>query len=73
MQAQPIQESPAHDEALWTKTETARFAKVSIFLVDRWVAKGNGPRYIKINGHLVRFRPEDVRSFIESQARGGNA
>jgi predicted DNA-binding transcriptional regulator AlpA len=72
MKTKQIQEPPVIADALWDKKQTARFLGVSHYLIDRWTSRGNGPRHIKINNHLVRFRPEDVRDFIESQARGGN-
>ena len=55
---------------LLTEKEVAGRLAVSLALVRRWRLRGCGPRYIKI-GALVRYRPEDVESFIKSRPSGG--
>jgi excisionase family DNA binding protein len=58
---------------LKNKQFAAEFLGVSVATVDRWVMNGRGgPRHVKI-GNLVRFRPEDLQSFVEANIRGGVA
>jgi len=52
------------------KRYAARYCNVSIGTIDRWIASGYGPRFIKM-GNLVRYRPEDLAAFVEANARGG--
>lgn len=35
----------------------------------QWRYLGKGPRYIKVGRH-VRYRPEDVETWIDQQTRG---
>ncbi len=52
------------------KRFAAKYFDVSVGTVDRWIASGRGPRFIKV-GNLVRFRIEDLADFVERNARGG--
>jgi predicted DNA-binding transcriptional regulator AlpA len=55
---------------LWDKRKLARFLGVSVYKVDQWVSKKQGPRHIKV-GVLVRFKPADVFAFLDSCPSGG--
>ncbi len=51
--------------------QVARSLAVSVASVRRWRLLKAGPKYIKI-GAAVRYKPEDIRSWIESQPAGGS-
>jgi len=56
---------------LMTEHQVAAACAVSVASVRRWRVLGAGPRYLKI-GCSVRYKLEDVRSWIESRpTRGG--
>lgn len=55
-------------DALWTEVQVAAFLGISIKTMAPWRNRGRGPRFIKV-GHLVRYRPADVRAYVEQQAR----
>jgi predicted DNA-binding transcriptional regulator AlpA len=38
----------------------------------QWAYKGTGPRYLKIGRH-ARYRRADVDTWLDAQARGGEA
>jgi hypothetical protein len=55
-------------ERLWGKVETSRYLNVSISTVSRWRRRGGGPHSFNV-GALVRYRPADVRAFVECLAK----
>jgi len=57
--------------ALMTEHEVASRLHVSVASVRRWRLLGQGPMFIKI-GVLVRYRPEDLNSWLEAQPKGGS-
>lgn len=58
-----------HDEKLLTRIEVQdRFGIPKRFL-ELAAMRSEGPRIVRI-GRLVRYRPEDVRRWIEAQAGG---
>jgi hypothetical protein len=45
---------------------------VSVATVRRWRLLGAGPRFLKI-GAAVRYRPEDLTTWLDSRPAGGSA
>ncbi len=58
--------------ALLTESEVAKQLRVSLACLRRWRLEKRGPLYVKI-GPLVRYRPEEVESWLESLPTGGLA
>jgi hypothetical protein len=56
-------------ETLLTESEFARIVKRSLASIRRDRKLGTGCPYLKL-GALVRYRPADVRRFIEFNLRG---
>lgn len=54
-------------QALLNEFDVAGITGMSVASVRRWRANRRGPRYIKL-GTSVRYRPEDVKSFIDELA-----
>jgi predicted DNA-binding transcriptional regulator AlpA len=52
--------------------EVAERASVSVATVRRWRQTGHGPRFLRI-GASVRYRPEDVDSWLNSRPSGGES
>lgn len=52
-------------EKLWRDTEVAQFCGVSVATVRRWRMQRRGPAWIKCGGGAVRYRPENVRTFLD--------
>lgn len=61
---QEIRQEP---RALLDETEVAERLNVSIGTVQNWRTRKEGPRYVKLGKRAVRYRPEDVESFIEGE------
>lgn len=53
---------------LLTSKETAARVRKSESWLNHARQTGTGPRYLKI-GHQVRYRPEDIDSWLEQQVR----
>jgi len=60
----PLQVNKSPLEALLTEAEVSQLTKRSIASVRRDRLLRQGCAYVKL-GALVRYRPEDVRSYIE--------
>jgi len=57
--------------ALLTEHEVAKRLNISLGSIRRWRLLGHGPVFIKI-GSLVRYRPEDLDSWLAALPKGGN-
>lgn len=54
---------------LLTDVQLSRKLHTALQTVRNWRTQGKGPRYVKLCGRLVRYRPEDVQAFIEAGER----
>ena len=57
-------------EELLNEHDVARITGLSLASVRRWRLLRQGPKYIKI-GAAVRYKPEDLTSWLESRPTGG--
>jgi excisionase family DNA binding protein len=56
---------------LLTEEEVAKRLHVSLASIRRWRVERRGPQFIKV-GSLVRYRPEDLESWLASLPTGGS-
>ncbi|MEV6813666.1 helix-turn-helix domain-containing protein [Micromonospora sp. NPDC051296] len=54
-------------ERLWTVQEVSAFLGVPVGTLYQWRYRRTGPRACRVGRHL-RYRPADVRSWLEGQA-----
>jgi predicted DNA-binding transcriptional regulator AlpA len=57
-------------QSLLTEFDVARVTGLSVATVRRWRLLRQGPRFLKI-GAAVRYRPEDLSTWLESRPTGG--
>jgi hypothetical protein len=57
---------------LLTEEDVAQQLHVSVASVRRWRLEKRGPLFIKV-GCLVRYRPEDVESWLAALPTGGSS
>jgi predicted DNA-binding transcriptional regulator AlpA len=57
-------------ETLLDERAVAKLTGMSLGTLRRWRVLNRGPRFIKLSS-AVRYRPEDVRSWLESRPAGG--
>jgi len=57
-------------ETLLTEQDYARIIKRSVASIRRDRAIGSGCPYLKL-GALVRYRPEDIKAYLERSLRSG--
>jgi len=55
---------------LLTEAEVSEHLKVSVASLRRWRLMRRGPLFVKV-GALVRYRPEDLDSWLAAQPTGG--
>lgn len=58
-------------ETLLNEHDVARITGLSVATVRRWRLFRQGPRFIKVSGSAVRYRPEDVKAYLDSRPSGG--
>lgn len=58
-------------EALLNENDVARITGLSVATVRRWRLFGQGPRFIKVSGSAVRYRPADVKAYLDKRPTGG--
>jgi len=56
---------------LMTEAEVSKRLNVSVASLRRWRLLSRGPQFVKV-GALVRYRPEDLDSWIAAQPTGGD-
>jgi predicted DNA-binding transcriptional regulator AlpA len=52
---------------LLTDSEVAALLGASLQTVRNWRWRGEGPRFVKLGGRMVRYRPADVQAFIDGE------
>jgi len=57
-------------ETLLNEHDVARITGLSVASVRRWRLFRQGPKYLKL-GAAVRYRIEDIRSWLDSRPAGG--
>jgi predicted DNA-binding transcriptional regulator AlpA len=56
--------TPGLPQRLLNEHEVAQTCAISVATIRKWRTLRRGPRFLKI-GHLVRYRPEDVATWLE--------
>jgi hypothetical protein len=59
-------------QPLLTQDEAAELLKLSVRTMERLRCRGGGPKFLKIM-HSVRYRPEDVQSWLVSRIVGSTS
>ena len=58
-------------QRLLNEHEVAESCSISVLTLRKWRSQKRGPQYVKI-GALVRYRPDDVDSWIVAQKSSGD-
>lgn len=53
---------------LLTDTEVAELCGCAVQTLRNMRWRGEGPRWVKLGGRMVRYRPDDVQAFIEGKS-----
>lgn len=56
-------------ECLLTEVQVAERLSVTKRTVAHWRYSGAGPKFVKLGAKMVRYRAEDIESWIESGLR----
>ena len=57
-------------EPLLNESEAAAFLSVSVKLMQNWRWRGEGPRFVRLGGRLVRYRRADLEAFVAAGESG---
>lgn len=60
------------DERLLNRSEVERKFGISKRFLEMAACRGDGPKFIRI-GRSVRYRPDDIRAWIDLNSTAGNA
>ena len=55
--------------ALLTENDAAAYLKLTARALQAWRYRGDGPQYVRISARAIRYRPEDLESWIEERLR----
>ena len=56
-----------NSEALVSRTELARQLGITRDTLARWAKVGHGPTPVKLSRGCIRYRPSEIREFLESR------
>jgi len=59
------------DDDMLTKVQLGAALNVSTRTIDRWIAEGTGPPYIRLPRNRLRWRWGDVRVWFEARREDG--
>jgi len=59
------------DDDMLTKVKLGAALNVSTRTIDRWIAEGTGPPYIRLPRNRLRWRWGDVRAWLEARRESG--
>lgn len=63
-------ETTQEPEGLWDSAKLARFLDVPPKTLDQWSYRKTGPPHLRVGRHR-RYRPADVRRWLEQQEAAG--
>ena len=49
--------------------EVAELLRVTEDCLEKWRIKGRGPRFVKVEGKIVGYRPSDIAAYQENNLR----
>ena len=59
-----------HDDAadeLLKEADAAEFLKVSVRTLQGWRCSGDGPKFVRVSGRMIRYRRQDLLDWIASR------
>lgn len=64
---------PQSLERLLTENEAARLLNLTPRALQAWRLRGGGPLFVRISGRAIRYRPSDLRAWIEQRIRASTS
>jgi predicted DNA-binding transcriptional regulator AlpA len=66
-----MERQPHHDDDMLSRVELATALNISTRTVDRWIAEGTGPPYVRLPRGTLRWRWGDVQAWLAERREGG--
>jgi len=57
----------SEDFALWTTKRVAEYLGCAPITIKIWRQQGRGPKFVRVSPRSIRYRPEDVKTFLDSR------
>jgi predicted site-specific integrase-resolvase len=54
---------------LLTEQEAADILNISARTLEAWRMRGDGPMFVRLRGHAIRYRRDDLEKFIAAGVR----
>ena len=64
---------PAHPAALLTESQVADLLGISVRTLQAWRLQGTGPAVVRISARCVRYRNDDIMSFVRDHTEPAKA
>lgn len=58
---------------LITPAQAANLLRVQVKVLERWRGTGEGPAYVRLSSKTIRYRHEDVDTFVAGRVRASTA
>lgn len=58
---------------LYTPQQAADYLGFTVAALAAWRSRGGGPRFVKINGRVCRYRKEDLDAWIAERLRNSTS
>ncbi|TAL16666.1 DNA-binding protein [bacterium] len=55
--------------SLLNEKQAASLLNLTPRALQAWRVQGRGPKHVRISGACVRYRPEDIKAFIEANLK----
>lgn len=62
----------SNDESLMNQKEVAKLIGVAPRTLESWRYRGEGPYYLYLSKRCIRYRLEDINTWIEERKRGSS-
>jgi predicted DNA-binding transcriptional regulator AlpA len=62
-----MERQPYRDDDMLTRVELGKALNISVRTVDRWIADGTGPPYLRLPRGTLRWRWGDVKAWLEAR------
>lgn len=62
--------APAEQDRLMDTKQLSEFLQVPERTIEDWRRRSEGPAYVKLNGHMVRYQMSVVDAWLKTQTVG---
>lgn len=68
-----LQPTPQRPTTLLTEQDAASYLQLTCRALQAWRYQGRGPQFVKISARAVRYRLEDLETWVETRLRSSTS